>query len=118
MIFQKTPRKKRPGWIAQRLRARLAEAQNWRCAYCHGCLEPDTVTIEHVVPLVLGGEDAWENMAAACQRCNQRRGTMAARYLNRSTLYESREARREAKRRRRKERRALFRNEEAYDACL
>ena len=49
---------------------RLAEAQNWRCAYCHCHLDFGSVTIEHVHPLSLGGAHAWENMVAACEPCN------------------------------------------------
>ncbi len=66
------------------MRARLAEAQNWRCCYCgvrmvhirtsNGALPNDALTIEHVIPVRDGGDDTWENMAAACYWCNNRRG--------------------------------------------
>lgn len=54
-------------------RNRLAEAQNWRCAYCGCGLEPGTATIEHVVALCLGGPHSEENMVAACEPCNHAR---------------------------------------------
>lgn len=65
----------------------LAEAQNWRCAYC-GCHCHDTgnswsaPSREHVVPVVAGGLHVWENEVMACRLCNNGRGAMwARRYL-------------------------------------
>lgn len=61
------------------LRATLAEAQGWRCCYCgrrmsDTCRRPHSATLEHVVPLCLGGEDHPDNLAVACKRCNDLRG--------------------------------------------
>lgn len=53
------------------MRERLSEAQNHRCCYC-GCDIRVGATIEHVVPLAAGGPNKWENLAASCDRCNQR----------------------------------------------
>lgn len=60
-------------------RIRLAEAQNWRCAYCGGCMDVDTsqpneATREHVIPRRFGGSDAGSNLIAACAGCNSARG--------------------------------------------
>jgi 5-methylcytosine-specific restriction endonuclease McrA len=41
-----------------------------RCAYCRGPAE----TIDHVVPRSRGGEHAWDNVVAACARCNHGKG--------------------------------------------
>ena len=41
----------------------------WRCAYCRGPAE----TIDHVFPRSRGGRHAWENVVAACARCNHRK---------------------------------------------
>jgi len=41
-----------------------------RCAYCRGPAE----TIDHVVPRSRGGRHAWENVVAACARCNHSKG--------------------------------------------
>jgi 5-methylcytosine-specific restriction endonuclease McrA len=67
--------------IARRIytRTRLAEAQNWRCCWCQcDCIAaPDSrnsATIEHVVPLSLGGTWDQDNLAMACSRCNNKRG--------------------------------------------
>jgi len=62
------------------LRTRLAEAQNWKCAWC-GCKTThirnrhNSFTIEHVQPRSLGGTDCWDNLAMACATCNSKRGT-------------------------------------------
>jgi len=37
-----------------------------RCAYCGG----PSSTLDHVVPRSRGGRHTWENVVAACQRCN------------------------------------------------
>ena len=41
-----------------------------RCQYCHKPAE----NLDHVVPRSRGGEHAWENVVAACRRCNTRKG--------------------------------------------
>lgn len=37
-----------------------------RCQYCGGTAE----SIDHVIPRSRGGEHTWENVVAACERCN------------------------------------------------
>jgi 5-methylcytosine-specific restriction endonuclease McrA len=70
----------RGGSAARRAMAhRLAEAQNWRCAYCHCALDFATVTIEHVQPLGDGGAHDWGNMVAACEPCNAARNGSSRR---------------------------------------
>jgi len=41
-----------------------------RCAYCRATAE----TIDHIMPRSRGGRHAWENVVAACARCNHRKG--------------------------------------------
>ncbi|MGL6233800.1 MAG: HNH endonuclease [Segniliparus sp.] len=41
-----------------------------RCVYCGG--KPET--IDHVVPRSRGGQHAWTNVVAACQKCNHKKG--------------------------------------------
>lgn len=41
-----------------------------RCQYCGKGAE----NIDHVVPKSQGGEHLWENVVAACRRCNTRKG--------------------------------------------
>ncbi len=42
----------------------------FRCQYCGGNAE----NIDHVVPRVQGGQHRWDNVVAACRRCNTRKG--------------------------------------------
>jgi 5-methylcytosine-specific restriction endonuclease McrA len=42
----------------------------WRCVYCRGPAE----TIDHVMPRSRGGRHIWENVVAACARCNHSKG--------------------------------------------
>lgn len=51
-------------------RAALMHRDGHRCAYCGGKAD----TIDHVVPRSRGGAHSWENCAAACARCNHRKG--------------------------------------------
>ena len=41
-----------------------------RCQYCGATAE----NIDHVIPRSRGGEHVWENVVAACQPCNARKG--------------------------------------------
>jgi 5-methylcytosine-specific restriction endonuclease McrA len=41
----------------------------WTCQYCGGSAE----TVDHVVPRSRGGPHSWENVVAACRRCNGRK---------------------------------------------
>ena len=37
------------------------------CSYCHSYENP---TLEHVIPIELGGDSHWTNLAGACHSCN------------------------------------------------
>src|SRR6266568_455589 len=41
----------------------------WACQYCGGPAE----NVDHVIPKSRGGEHVWENVVAACRRCNSRK---------------------------------------------
>jgi len=41
-----------------------------RCQYCGASAE----NLDHVVPRSRGGDHTWENVVAACRRCNTRKG--------------------------------------------
>lgn len=42
---------------------------SWICQYCGNSAE----NVDHVVPRSRGGEHVWENVVAACRRCNSRK---------------------------------------------
>jgi len=41
----------------------------WSCQYCGGAAE----NLDHVVPRSRGGLHVWENVVAACRRCNAKK---------------------------------------------
>jgi len=45
---------------------------NYTCQYCGQ--QTHDLTLDHVVPRRLGGRTVWENVVAACRRCNTRKG--------------------------------------------
>lgn len=42
---------------------------DWTCQYCGRAAE----NVDHVMPRSKGGEHVWENVVAACRRCNSRK---------------------------------------------
>jgi HNH endonuclease len=42
------------------------------CEYCK-VFVPDTFEIEHIIPLIQGGSNEFENLAVACGGCNNRK---------------------------------------------
>lgn len=49
----------------------LFRRDNYRCMYCGQKFPEKGLTRDHVLPSSKGGADKWENVVAACQRCNQ-----------------------------------------------
>lgn len=44
------------------------------CMYCGNAFQDKDLTRDHVMPSSKGGEDIWENVVAACRRCNHHKG--------------------------------------------
>lgn len=40
------------------------------CSYCGG-RPPGTMQVDHIVPVIAGGNGEWENLTAACGHCNK-----------------------------------------------
>lgn len=73
---------KSPSWSRKRLLARDKEL----CAYCG----KHATTVDHVIPVSLGGTSSWLNTVASCSPCNNKKGnrTVAeARMKSRVTPY-------------------------------
>jgi 5-methylcytosine-specific restriction endonuclease McrA len=45
---------------------------NHTCCYCGANKGP--MTVDHVIPKNMGGNDSWENLVCACDRCNNLKG--------------------------------------------
>jgi hypothetical protein len=64
--------------VSKRLRFEILRRDNHACRYC-GATAPDAVlTIDHVVPTALGGDDEPSNLVTACRDCNSGKTSMPA----------------------------------------
>ncbi|WP_018274538.1 HNH endonuclease [Teredinibacter turnerae] len=52
----------------------LFARDNYQCMYCGKTFPYDALSRDHVHPSSRGGKDRWENVVAACKRCNQHKG--------------------------------------------
>jgi hypothetical protein len=56
--------------VRKRLRYEIFRRDNHTCRYC-GAKAPEVkITVDHVLPVVLGGTDTPENLVTACSDCN------------------------------------------------
>ena len=46
----------------------------YQCQYCGIYGSRHTLTLDHLIPKVLGGKNTWENLVTACIPCNQMKG--------------------------------------------
>lgn len=65
---------KRPYPMVQLTRKEIFRRDNYTCQYCGR--KTNSLTIDHVIPRRLGGETDWDNVVAACPRCNHLKGGM------------------------------------------
>ena len=49
---------------------------NGKCAICGEPLLYDNMTLDHIIPLKMGGVDAVENLQVSCLECNQLKGSI------------------------------------------
>lgn len=54
-------------------RRNVLRRDGYRCQYCGSTQEQ--LTTDHIVPRSRHGEDSWENLVAACVKCNNRKGS-------------------------------------------
>ena len=61
---------------AKRLwRKSIKEANNYECIYCGEKHYEHDLTIDHVHPRTMGGNDITSNCVPACRTCNQSKGS-------------------------------------------
>lgn len=68
----------------------LGKRDNWVCHLCNGdvlpkagtAYVPDGATVDHIVPIAVGGPHRWWNVALAHRRCNTSRGAKELELLN------------------------------------
>ena len=49
------------------------------CSYCGTAGATEELTFDHIVPKSRGGKTVWENVVAACEPCNLRKGGQIGR---------------------------------------
>jgi len=45
----------------------------FECRYCKSSIDPGNVTIDHIIPLVAGGDSSFGNLCVCCKTCNSRK---------------------------------------------
>lgn len=56
--------------VSKRLRYEVLRRDDYTCRYCGADATDAKLTIDHVVPVALGGTDEPENLVTACADCN------------------------------------------------
>jgi hypothetical protein len=53
----------------------IRQRAQFKCEYCHypELLSSAPLSVDHLQPQSLGGDDSLDNLALACRRCNERR---------------------------------------------
>ncbi len=59
---------------------KLCKHYNYTCLCCGKCEPKIKLTVDHVVPLSMGGTNFIENIQPLCQSCNSRKGTTVVDY--------------------------------------
>jgi 5-methylcytosine-specific restriction endonuclease McrA len=54
----------------------------YTCQYCGKQPARKDLTVDHILPRSRGGYTTWENVVAACQRCNGRKGNRTPEEAN------------------------------------
>lgn len=65
-------------------RRNVLERDRNTCQYCS--LKREQLTLDHVIPRSRGGGDSWENLVAACVRCNVKKGNRTPKEANMNLL--------------------------------
>lgn len=64
--------------ISKRLRFEILRRDNHQCRYCGRSAPEVQLTVDHVVPVTLGGGNEPTNLAAACRDCNSGKSSVPA----------------------------------------
>lgn len=64
-------------------RKNILRRDGHRCQYCS---VSQNLTVDHVIPRSKGGEDTWENLVAACVKCNNKKGDRSPEQARMSLL--------------------------------
>ena len=62
-------------YVKQKTEVRFSKSNlylrdQYKCLYCGGQFKRQHLSMDHVLPISRGGKTNWENIVAACNRCN------------------------------------------------
>lgn len=62
-------------YLSEEIQNQVRQRANYLCEYCHASEQWQyvTFTVDHIIPLKLGGSNSLENLALACFHCNRRK---------------------------------------------
>ena len=63
-------------WIPLEIKEYIFERDDYTCQYCKKRYVINELTIDHVIPLCMGGIDELTNYVTSCEKCNQKKGSM------------------------------------------
>lgn len=63
--------------VTKRTRFEVLKRDNYTCRYCGGKAPDVILTVDHVLPVALGGTDDPSNLVAACRDCNAGKSSTA-----------------------------------------
>jgi len=63
-------------------RTNIFVRDNFTCQYCGKAFARKHLTIDHVIPSSKGGPFTWENLVAACYKCNNKKSDKIIKPLN------------------------------------
>jgi len=61
-----------PYRVIELSRKNILRRDKYQCQYCGK--KTHALTIDHVIPKSRGGMDSWDNLVAACVKCNNKKG--------------------------------------------
>ena len=64
------------GRMRRKVKDDILRRDNDTCQFCGGAFEAAELTIDHLIPVALGGLDEPTNYVACCEPCNQRKADM------------------------------------------
>ena len=77
-----TPRQEKwqgSNWIRREKRIAIYARDGLSCIYCGATAEDDTLTLDHLQPVELGGGNGAGNLVTCCRRCNGAKGSRSVR---------------------------------------
>lgn len=78
---------KRKSHIKKRIIRDLIAMYGSICTYCNKDLTSQTIELEHIIPLCVGGTNNRDNLTLSCTRCNRIAGSRVFQSLSIKTQY-------------------------------